>query len=244
MDFNYMKKYATCFLLTLITGCAGISQTSETTKRGVTNDNVFFSDNKPALSVKINKEFTYFGHYHEKKFIQYTDGNGGAYQNFDSYYFIKPDNKRISKMITIEISNINFGFYGPDIYSWMHPSLKSETTNYLGEYYQTGITVSGFACNDTKRTNLFINKGYILPNAFLLKATGRRLGYNGNYLFHIYYAEDINQEQLNPINVRNNTLNDEEKSLLDSFSKRAVDSFSFLNVSAPKDDNIQLINLN
>lgn len=240
-----MKKIVIYFLFLVITGCAGVSETSEEANRGVTYDNIFFSEKKPTLNINISKEFSYFGHYHEKKFLQYTDGNGGAYHDTDSYYFIQnKNNKRISKIISIEISKISFGFYGPDIYSWMNPNLNSETINHLGEYYQSGITVSGFACNDEKKSNLFINKGYILPNTFLLRATGRRFGHNNNYLFNIYYAEDINQEQLSPKNLKNNTLSDKEKSFLNSFSKRAIDSFSFSDMAAQKNNKIQLINLN
>lgn len=236
-----MKSYIFYFLFLFIIGCSSTSKKQEETNQGVTTDNVFFSNKNPQISVNISKKFSYFGHLHEKKYFQYTNGNGGSYHNIDSYYFIESkEDKKISKIITFETKNINFGQYTQDANAWMDIKINQETLNHFGEYYQSATTTSKFACNDMKK-NLFISKGYILPNLFIIRTTSRVFGYNNQYLFRICYAEKIDVDKIN----LNNAIPSENETLyLNSFSKRASNDISFSSINSIKSSKLQLIDLN
>jgi len=222
-----MKKFLAVLTILFLAGCAGIDTKIN---RGVIGENTFISEKHPELSIKVGNDFSYIGHFYEKKYEKYQDVAGGSYHDFDYFYFVKAgENKKISKLIEIRINKIRSGWLGAEMFPWMKPNFNSGTIEYLGKNYQYGTTVTGFGSG--KNSNFLIEKGYILPNSFLLKGIGRRLGNNNNIAFHVYYAEDINEMGGKYTTIKDwkteTGLNDEQKSILNAFLARADTSFSF-----------------
>ena len=229
-----MKKFLALLSFLLITGCAG---TAIQINRGVIDKNTFFSEKFPELSIKIGNEFFYLGHFYEEKYEKYLDVPGGSYHDFDYFYFVKAgENNKISKLIEIRINKIRSGWLGSEMFPWMKPNLNSGTIEYLGKIYQFGTTVTGFGSG--KNSDFILEKGYILPNSFLVKGTGRRLGNNNNIAFHVYYAEDINEMGGKYSHIKDwkkeSGLNEEQKSILNAFLARAESSFSYAKLEAPQ----------
>ena len=228
-----MNKYLAVLLFILITGCAG---TATQINRGVIDENTFFSEKYPELSIKIRNDFFYLGHFYEEKYEKYQDVSGGSYHDFDYFYFVKAgENKKISKLIEIRINKIRSGWLGSEMFPWMKPNFHSGTIEYLSKNYQFGTTVTGFGSG--KNSNFILEKGYILPNSFFVKGIGRRLGNNNNVAFHVYYAEDINEMGGHYTHIKDwkkeSGLNEEQKSILNSFLARAESSFTFEKQEVP-----------
>ena len=236
-----MKKLATVLLLIWFTGCVSTTNkinraVNQETNNDVTS-NTFFSEKYPELSIKINDRLSYLGHFYEEKYIEYQDISGGSTHDFDYYYFIQSGpNKKISKLIEIRINKIRSGWLGAEMFPWMKPNFSSGTTEYLGKKYQFGTTVTGFG--NGKNSNYILEKGYILPNSFLVKGIGRRTGRDNNIAFHVYYAEDINEIGGAYTNIKDwkkeTGLNEEQNEILNSFLDRAGNSFEFSELELPK----------
>ena len=231
---NAMHKFVVILTLLPIIGC---TSTATIINRGVIDKNIFFSEKYPELSIKIEKEFFYLGHFYEKKYEKYLDVSGGSYHDVDYFYFVKADkNKKISKLIEIRINKIRSGWLGSEMFPWMKPNYNSGTIEYLGKNYQYGTTVAGFGSGEN--SNFILEKGYILPNSLLVKGIGRRLGNNNNMAFHVYYVEDINEIGGKYTQIKDwkkeSGLNEEQKTILNSFLARAESSFSIVKIGAPK----------
>jgi len=236
-----MKKLSLILLFFLVMGCAastpkidrGVFQNNN---NGVT-ESIFYSEKSPELSVTIDKSFSYLGHFHEKKYQSYQDVSGGSHHDFDYYYFVQSGpNKKIHKLIEIRINRIRTGWLGAEMFPWMKPNFESGTIEYLNENYQFGSTVTGFGKGEN--SDFILEKGYILPNSFLIKGIGRRLGSDNNISFHVYYAEDINEIGGNYTEIKEwkkeTGLNEKQKEILKAFLSRSENSITFKKLELPQ----------
>lgn len=175
--------------LFILTGCTGLI--SETSRR-VVDENRFISDKLPKLSLVVDQDFLYLGSFVEKDHREYTDGTSGvAHTETEHFYFIQSnENKEISKMVEIRIHRVrSSGFFpaGQGLFSKWKPNLDSGTKEYSGENYD--YIVAMMKIGQKKNSAFFADKGYLLPENFLVKGIGRQVA--NNLLFSIFYGENL-----------------------------------------------------
>jgi hypothetical protein len=228
MKYNIIQVLKIVALLTLVI-ILGCSSVNKSLGRGVyidqSKNEFFYSTEDPRIILKFDEGLKYIGHIQEEKFLKYIDGIGGSFHVLDYYLFVEPGaNNRIERVVTIKINKIKKGSVRSDLFDWIKPNFDSGTKDILGETYQVGATVSSLGIE--KDVKFIEDKGYIIPNSFLIRCFGKRLGLERNIAFYVYYAEDLSGfKEGNYKNIKlwqdSATLKFEQKEILKNFLTRA-----------------------
>jgi hypothetical protein len=218
----------------LFIGCAG-----QKVKR-VVQDNIFYSSNEPEISIKVDPNFKYLGKTEESKYGEFENlqGNPGPQHKRAFYIFGEiGDNNTLKKAIGIDINSIDKGYFLPDLFDNVKYKLDSGTVKIGGEIYEYFITPRPSLPKIVRKA--MKDKGYVLSNCYMYKVIGTIFGPEEQDLLKIYYAEDV--YHINGLNYRckdwrnKELLEDDQKTLLKKFDKRANGAFRIMEYFSPSE---------
>ncbi len=191
-------------------------------KREVT-DNTLVS-NTPNVKFRIDPEFQYVGNPHKRDTSESVGGRELDI-NFDSYCFVKPDDAKASKVISIQFHRVETYFVS-DFFRKVE-ALQKGAQDVAGksfQYYMRGVQPS----MNSHMTRMITDKGYSMPYG-LVKVFGRIYGPKGNMLVKLYYYESLDGSGLEDLAWKNyDNLSRKQQDYLEKFSERADASFELL----------------
>lgn len=184
-----MKKNILFFMvvcIVIIFGCVGMKE-----KKSVLQDNIFISSTFPKIKIQINQDFKYIGKVEKQKHENHTTGYGGTFINYEYYIFLHPDNNNsFTKGALIRRSELASGYWLPDVFSKVKDKIDSGGMKINGKYYKYAVFSSASVFNNYEELFIY-DKGYEVPNCFLVKGLGRRIGAGDKNLIKIIYFEDM-----------------------------------------------------
>jgi hypothetical protein len=213
---------AVCFAFTF--GCAGM-----TPERGVRQDNTFYSSAFPKLEVNIHPDFEYIGKAEEKEHKKDVQQRGTHASDRESYLFGYIEDAKIKKGVVVRIQTLvaTRAYWLPDIFGRVKNKLDSGTVKIQGRTYQYMVVASSRMGRKYER-DFITNKGYIIPNAFLVKVLGKINGSKDEILIHIDYFEDISDKYSRRDWIDKDTLTTEQQSFLEAFNVRSEENIQIL----------------
>ncbi|NIM59245.1 MAG: hypothetical protein GTO16_09935 [Candidatus Aminicenantes bacterium] len=222
-----------CLVFTF--GCAAMAP-----ERGVRQDNIFYSTALPKMGVKISPDFEYIGKAEEKERGKDISGRREHSGVRESYLFGYIEGGKIKKGVIIRIQTIvaKTAFWVPDIFGRVENKLDSGTVKIEGKTYQYVVVASSGIGRKYER-DFISSKGYIVPNAFLVKVLGRISGHDDEILTHIVYFEDISHKYSRRDLIDKYTLSNEQKSFLEAFIDRHEKNIQLGKVEVKKEIVVQ-----
>jgi hypothetical protein len=176
-----------CLIFTF--GCAGLKP-----ERSVLQNNIFYSSASPKVRMKIHSDFKYIGKAEKHGQAEDADTKGTTFVENESYLFGHIEDNRMLKGVLIKISTIREAHWSwlPDLFPKVKNKLESSVMKIQGKSYQH--IVAAFTRVFSKyEEDFIIDKGYIIPNLFLMKGLGRLVGADNKTKIYIFYAEDISR---------------------------------------------------
>jgi hypothetical protein len=222
-----MKYFLLLFILFLSAGCAGI-------ERNVSEENIFFSTLSPKIKIKIDSSFKYIG---KIKKIDLKDFDSYSYyERNEAFIFgnIGDDNTLKKGVIINFISEDEMRlFFNTDVFSWVNSKLEPiEIIKINGKNYQQCIFQAPFFFRNEIRDVIY-DKGYVIPNWFLIKGLSKTVSTRNDVLMHIFYMEEIssfNKEKEYSISewMEINNLREDQQKRLDEFKTECQKNVRFL----------------
>lgn len=172
-----------CFMLTF--GCVKV-------ERKVLDNNIFYSSKNPLLNIKVNPELEFIGKADAKIYRDYTTSPGGTFHKNEAYIFGRIHEHTLQSAVIISFTTMRKGYYLPDVFSKIKNKIDSGSLKINKKRFHFCVYASSSPLVSYQETFLD-DKGYVIPNCFLVKAYNRRTSIRNedDTLVTISYLEDI-----------------------------------------------------
>jgi len=202
-------------------------------ERDVLQGNIFYSSTLPKIRMKVHYDLEYIGKTETAKFVEYTDWEGGSPVDRESYLFAHTEDNRILEGVLIRISKLRAegGYWLPDLFARIKNQLDSGTMKIQGRRYQYSVFGSSRVFLRYER-DFLTDKGYLIPNCFMVKGLGRIVDADARTLMYILYMEDPSRIRGRKYSCRDwnnaNMLTTEQKEFLKEFTDRSDNNVQIL----------------
>ena len=198
--------------------------------RGVSQDNLFRSSSQPKIEVRVDSRFNYLGEVNRRIYEDYVTSPGGSHHKQASYIFAhSAKDNTLAAVVIIVFSKIEEGYYLPDLFSRIKNKLNEGIEKVHGKSFQYCSFTSSSPLEGYQEV-FILDKGYLIPNCFMVKAIARKVSIKGDALIKIMYAEDV--FHVNGLQCRDwkarNKLTGEQCQFLEEFLARSENSFQIL----------------
>jgi hypothetical protein len=195
-------------------------------QRDVLQGNIFYSPALPKIRMKIHSDLEYLGKAETTRRVEYTDWEGGSPVDRESYLFTRTQDNRILEGVLIRISTLRAadGYWLPDLFARIKNKLDSGTMKIQGRRYQYSVFGSSRVFLRYE-WDFLTDKGYLIPNCFMVKGLGRIVDADARTLMYILYMEDPSRFRGRKYSCRDwnnvNILTAEQKEFLKEFTDRS-----------------------
>lgn len=202
-------------------GCS----TSTSIQRGVMNNSVFYSSSPP-LEVRVSPDLNYEGMLNEKRKVSAAESEALLNLDTETHLFIKSRKRQIEKAVIIYIKNISSSFF-PDIYRRKENVLARGIEKFKGKPYDSLVLAGTPGSNE--ELSILSDKGYSLPNCYMMKAIGRRFGVQADIIADIRFIEALDENNF-PCEswLNSDPITTEQKEFLQWFERRFQASVKIL----------------
>ncbi len=180
---NLFYSMIACFMLTF--GCVKA-------ERKVLDKNIFYSSKNPLLNIKVDPELKFIGKANANIYRDYTTSPGGTFHKNEAYIFGRIHNNTLQSAVIISFSTMRQGHYLPDVFSKIKNKIDSGSLKINNKRFHFCIYASSSPL--VSYQEIFLDdKGYVIPNCFLVKAYCRRTSIrnDNDTRVTIKYLEDI-----------------------------------------------------
>jgi hypothetical protein len=206
----------------LITACSNVP-VREIKRDDTVSKNMLISPKDPEITVKPNSDFTYLG----KQELYDKDNTDNKYiEKVEQHTYVYASQGKAKKILIIKFYSIlegsDYTFSG---LFWNFKHIISQGTILLNDNnkYSYCIGVKPSKYDDVALA--LIEKGFLLPDCFMIKETGRIYSSKFNKKLVISYYEDIADSGIDCQEWEWGQMSKEKKYFLEGFIKRSKESF-------------------
>ncbi len=183
-EMERVNYFLLLFILLLSAGCAGI-------ERNVSEENIFISSKIPKIKIKIDSSFKYLGKMKKMEEVKYQLPDRTGQQRLEAFIFGNiGDDNTYDKGVIITFSSLEYGRYVLDLFEWVKYKLESKIIKINNKRYQQCIFLHLFFFQN-EISNIIYDKGYVIPNCFLIQGLSRNVSPTNNEVMVIYYMEEV-----------------------------------------------------
>jgi hypothetical protein len=189
--------------------------------------NVFISKKDPEIKIKPNSDFTYLG---SQELYDKDNSDSKYIEKVEEHTYIYLSQGKAKKILSIRFYSILESDYtfSPDFFSFRLKGVLSKGTVALNDgnkySYCIGIMASKF--DDTAMS--LIEKGYLLPECFMVKETGRIYSKKFDKRILITYYEDLGDTGIDCSEWQWGKDSKEKKYFMEGFIKRSKEAFEVI----------------
>jgi hypothetical protein len=220
-----MKNLIVVLLCLVLAGCV-----APATHRGIIDNQIFYSTGIPKIKVALtDKPDRVFSH-KDRVFKKFENRNETFIEDRETFVFLYLDEDLIKNAVVIKYLKMNKGYYFPEIFSFYKTPFDSGKKLVDGRMFMSvsGLLTSNAMINDSVEDQIE-QAGIGLPNYFLVRTLGRRIGVGKNSIIYISYLENLNltgDAEFFDSDWADITLfNDKQKRILKDVKKRAENAF-------------------
>lgn len=157
-------------------------------------------------------------------YTKYATLARGSSVDRESYLFARTEDNRILEGVLISTLRTEGGYWLPDLFSKVQNQLNAGTVEIQGRRYQYGVFSSSRVFLSYEG-DFLTEKGYIIPNCFMVNGLGRIVDADARTLMYIFYMEDIRPIRGKKYSCRDwnnaNMLTIEQREFLKEFTDRS-----------------------
>jgi len=226
-----VMKRLTLICVGLVLFCSGLvgCVSSGGTQRSLIDDQTFYSDGTPEMQVTVTDKPDAVFHSKDRKPRKFAAGSGTYNEDSEQYVFLNLDGKKIKSGVLIAYDKMSEGYYLPNVFRDDQISFDSGKKNIDGKNFQSFLGIysatifRGPIIEKIEQTNV------IIPNFYIVKAFGRRVGVNNRIRIYVLYFENLNYSDETQYSYADwkdiKLISDDQKQILKDMKKRAENAF-------------------